>query len=298
MASAAAMKVLVLGASGQLGSELISQAPALGIEAWGPSHATLDVTNGPALAAALESAVADVVINATGDHVVPECDQFPERAFATNAIAVKNMAEACARRDIEFVTFSTDYVFDGDKGASYGEDERPNPLQTYGVSKYAGELLARNVHPRTLVIRTCGIYGGESGSRVKQGNFVLSVLRQSEVRETLEVSREQTVNPTYAADLAAGTLALLAARPTGGIYHLASEGHCSWAEFAATIVKLADRPMRIVPVDQGARSGTMRRPRFSALANVRGRAAGVTLPEWKDGLERYLRRLSLVAGKP
>jgi dTDP-4-dehydrorhamnose reductase len=241
--------------------------------------------------AAIDVARADVVINATGDHVVPECERFPDRAFATNAMAVKNMAEACATRSLEFLTFSTDYVFDGGKGSPYEEDEPPNPLQTYGVSKYAGELLTRNAHPGAIVIRTCGLYGGETGSRAKQGNFVLTVLRESEHRETLEVSREQIVNPTYAADAAAATLALLAARPPGGIYHLAATGQCSWAEFAEAIVELADRPMRILPVDHGARTGTMRRPRFSVLGNVRAAAAGVSLPDWKDGLRRYLKRL-------
>jgi len=297
MADARAMKLLLLGGSGQLGAELIAQAKALGMSTTAPRHAELDVTDAAALAQTIETAAADVVINATGDHVVPECDRFPERAFATNAIAVKNMAEAAARCGAEFVTFSTDYVFDGEKAALYLEDDRPAPLQTYGISKYAGELLARMAHPRAVVIRTCGLYGGESGSRAKQGNFVLSVLRESEGRETLEVSSEQIVNPTYAADLAAATLGLLSVHPAGGIYHLAAGGQCSWAEFAATIVHFADRPMRIVPVDQGGRSGSMRRPRFSALANARGHAAGVTLPDWKDGLGRYLRRLSVVVGK-
>lgn len=291
------MKVLVLGATGQLGAELMAQAPALGIQAEGPPRSALDVTDAAALTAAIDAATPDVVINATGDHVVPECDRFPDRAFATNAVAVKNMAEACARHGIEFVTFSTDYVFAGDKGEPYEEDDRPNPLQTYGISKLAGELLARMGHPGAIVVRSCGLYGGEAGSRAKGGNFVLSVLRASETRDTLEVSSEQIVNPTFAADLAAATLALLAARPEGGVYHLAAEGHCSWAEFAAAIVKLADRPLRIVPVDQDARTGSMRRPRFSALANVRARAAGVTLPDWSDGLGRYLARLSVAAKK-
>jgi dTDP-4-dehydrorhamnose reductase len=156
-------------------------------------------------------------------------------------------------------------------------------------------MLARLFHPDAVVVRTCGVYGGELGSRSRKGNFVLTMLRESEERTELEVSREQVVNPTYAADLAAATMALLAARPEGGVYHLAAEGHCAWSEFAQAIMELSGRPMKILPVDLGGRSGSMRRPLFSALGNQRARAAGVTLPHWKDGLTRYLERLSVVA---
>src|SRR5438105_3619292 len=213
MAHARTMKLLVLGNTGQLGAELLAQAPALRVEATGLGREDLDVTEPGAVDSVLDSIAPDVVINATAYHVLPDCDRFPERAFATNAIAVKAMAEACHGRDVEFVTYSTDYVFDGLKGSPYFEVDAPNPLQTYGVSKYAGELLARLGHPDTIVIRTCGLYGGETGSRSKRGNFVLSVLRESESESQLEVSSEQIVNPTYAGDLAAATLALLAARP-------------------------------------------------------------------------------------
>jgi dTDP-4-dehydrorhamnose reductase len=289
------MKLLVLGKDGQLGAELMAQAPALGIAVTGLVREDLDITERDAVAAALDAASPEVVINTTAFHVVPDCDRFPERAFATNAIAVKDLAEACQQRRIEFVTFSTDYVFDGMKGTPYFEDDPPNPLQSYGVSKLAGELMARIFDPDAIVIRTCGVYGGETGSRSKKGNFVLSILQESEAKTELDVSSEQIVNPTYAGDLAAATLGLLAARPAGGVYHLAAEGWCSWAEFAAAIMELSSRPMRIVPVDHDGRSGTMRRPRFSALANRRARLAGVTLPNWKDGLGRYLQRLAVAA---
>jgi dTDP-4-dehydrorhamnose reductase len=289
------MKLLVLGKTGQLGAELVERAPALGAAVKGLGREDLDVTDPDAVAAVLDVAGPEVVVNTTAYHVVPDCDRFPDRAFAANATAVKTLAEACQQRGIEFVTFSTDYVFDGLKGAPYFEEDPPNPLQTYGVSKLAGELLSRIIHPDAIVIRTCGVYGGETGSRSKKGNIVLSILRESEAKTELEVSSEQIVNPTYAGDLAAATLGLLAARPAGGMYHLAAEGHCSWAEFAAAIMDLSGRRMRIVPVDHGGRSGTMRRPRFSALANRRARLAGVTLPDWKDGLGRYLQRLAVTA---
>ena len=282
------MTLLVLGHTGQIGVELVRQGRAQGLEVAGVASADLDVTDPAALDAALDRVRPAWVVNTTAFHVVPECERQPERAFAVNAAAVQRLAEACAARSIGLAHVSTDYVFDGRKGAPYVEDDTPHPLQTYGVSKHAGEQVCALYHPDALILRTCGVYGGLEGSRIKKGNFVLNILRDAETRDVLEVSSEQVVNPTYAADLAAATLALIARRAPGAVYHLAAEGACSWAEFAAAIVEIAGRAMRIVPVDRGGHSGAARRPRFSALANVRAKALGVTLPHWRDGLERYL----------
>jgi dTDP-4-dehydrorhamnose reductase len=289
------VRLLILGRAGQLGGELMAQGPGQDFEVTGLGSDEVDVTDRASSEAAVAASEPQVVVNTTAYHVVPDCDLFPERAFGVNAAAVKTLAELCHGRGAGFVTFSTDYVFDGRKGAPYAEDDRPNPLQTYGVSKYAGELLSNLFHPGSLVIRTCGAYGGATGSRSKRGNFVLSILRQSETRSEIEVSSEQIVNPTYTGDLAAATLALLRHAPAPGVYHLAAEGHCSWAEFAAAIMELSGRPARILPVDHGGRSGSMQRPRLSALDNGKARALGVTLPHWKEGLRRYLARLAISA---
>lgn len=282
------MKLLLLGHTGQLGAELLARGQRRGLEIRGLGHDQIDVTSPASVEAAIGPAVADLVINSTAFHVVPECEHRPEQALAVNAAAVQTLARHCQRLGIGFVTFSTDYVFDGRTHDPYDEEATPHPLQTYGLSKLAGEQLCQLYHADSLVIRTCGVYGGLTGSRAKQGNFVLSILRASESRPEIEVSSEQIVNPTWARDLAEATLELLTRRPAGGIYHLAAEGHCSWAEFAAEILTLAGRRARIVPVDQGGRSGELRRPLFSALANRRARALGVVLPHWKDGLKGYL----------
>jgi len=289
------MKLLVLGKTGQLGAELCAQATRHGFEVTALGSAELEVTDRGAIESALDTVQPQLVINATASHVVPECEQQPERAFAVNAAAVKLLAEACHGRSMGFATYSTDYVFDGRKGSPYLEDDPPHPLQTYGISKLAGELLTALFPPGAVVIRTCGVYGGATGSRAKKGNFILSILRDTQGKAELEVSSEQVVNPTYAEDLAAASLALLRLRPEGGLYHLASEGSCSWAEFASAAMELTGRRTRIVPVDRGGHSGAARRPLFSALANQRAAALGVTLPHWRSGLERYLLTLSAAA---
>jgi len=282
------MKILVLGKTGQLGSELVAQAPGRGFEVAGLGSDEIDVTTPASCEAALDATRPELVINTTAYHVVPDCDRFPGRALAVNAAAVQVLAQLCHGRGIGFATYSTDYVFDGLKGQPYLEDDRANPLQTYGVSKYAGEMLSLLFHPRGLVIRSCGVYGGSAGSRSRKGNFVLSILAASETKAEIEVSHEQIVNPTYAGDLAKATFDLVARKPEGGIYHLAADGYCSWAEFAAAIVSAAGRPARILPVDHGGRSGSLRRPLFSALGNEKARDLGVVLPHWRDGLQRYL----------
>ncbi len=290
------MSLLVLGGSGQLGAELTAQARARGLDAAAPVSAELNVTDRAALEAALDSVRPAWVLNTTASHVVPECEKDPARAFAINAAAVRHMAEACQARGIGLVTYSTDYVFDGRKGSPYDETDAPRPLQTYGVSKLAGEQLCALFHPDALIIRTCGVYGGANGSRAKMGNFILNLLRDTRDKAELEVSSEQIVDPTPAADLARASLDLIALRPAGGIYHLASDGHCSWAEFAAAGMEIAGRATRIIPVDRGGHSGAARRPAFSALANTRARALGVVLPGWRDGLARYLETVPAARG--
>jgi len=278
------MKLLVLGKEGQLGAELMARSQ----DAVGFTRGALDVTQEGAVEAALDSIRPDWLVNTTARNAVPDSNRAADLAFRVHAVAVQAMAQACRGRGIGFVTYSTDYVFDGRNGRPCLEDDRPNPLQTYGVSKYSGELLSALFHPGSLILRSCGVFGGITGSREKNGNFVLNILRQSEHKEEIEVSSEQIVNPTYAGDLAAATLSLLRKGPPGGIYHLAAEGHCSWAEFAAETLKLSGRSARIIPVDHGGRSGSLQRPLFSALANTKAKALGVTLPHWKDGLREYI----------
>jgi dTDP-4-dehydrorhamnose reductase len=283
------MKLLVLGSTGQLGTELMLRGVELGFDMVGLEHSELEVTDGEAFERARASHRPHVVINTTARNAVPRCEVEVKESYALHAASVQTMAAACRKSSVGFVTFSTDYVFDGEKGSPYREEDTPNPLQIYGLSKRAGEEACRRYHPEAVIVRTCGVYGGLTGSRAKKdGNFVLGILRQSKEGKEIEVSSEQIVNPVHAADLADATLRLLNTEPEGGFYHLATEGFCSWAEFAAAIVEIADSPVRIQPVDQGGMTGSLRRPRFSALANIRAKARGVVLPHWRRGLEEYV----------
>lgn len=285
------MKILLIGKDGQLGTELHKEAESLDTEIVSFGRNELDISDFSSVSRAIKKYKPSVVINAAAFHVVPECEIHPEQAFLINAIAPKNAAVACSENNAQFVTYSTDYVFDGRKGLPYKEDDKPNPLQVYGVSKLAGEYLSLQYSHFCLIIRACGLYGGTRGSRSKKGNFVLTILNQTKSAKKLEVSSEQIVNPTYAKDLARATFSLLDKKPESGIYHLASEGYCSWADFAKEIVRLAKRKTQIIPVDRGGIAGSLRRPLFSALQNTRAWKYRVRLPYWMDSLEAYLSEL-------
>jgi dTDP-4-dehydrorhamnose reductase len=286
------MKIILIGKNGQLGSEIYKQAIETKLEIKGFGREELDITNSEKVKSEIELFSPDVVINSSAFHVVPLCESEPQNAFLINAIALKPIVQLCEQKNIKFVTYSTDYVFDGLKGSQYGEDDNPNPLQIYGLSKLAGEYITLNYSSNTLVIRTCGVYGGIEGSKSKKGNFALNILKQAETERVIEVAKEQIVNPTYAVDLAKGTLDLLKKKDVSGIYHLVNEGYCSWAEFAEEIVKIKGLETKIVPVDRKGKAGDLKRPLFSALKNTRAKKMGIKLPTWQDAIERYLSALS------
>ncbi|MCL1849501.1 MAG: NAD(P)-dependent oxidoreductase, partial [Clostridiales bacterium] len=197
--------------------------------------------------------------------------------------------EACREIDATFVTFSTDYVFDGVKREPYLENDQPAPLQIYGITKLSGEFAALSAAPaHSVIVRTCGLYGLTGGTS-RGGNFVDKRLLDAANGKPVEIASEQVVCPTYTEDLARATLGLLKERrPTPGVYHLVNDGQCSWYEFTVEIYRQMKLDVQVVPVDRGGTSGKMRRPLYSALANTKARCLGIKLPHWKDALERYL----------
>ncbi len=282
------MKILLIGKTGQLGQALAEQANQFKITLKAYGHDELDILQYKQLESKIKKDKPDVVINTSAYHVVPDCDIYPEKAFAVNAIALKNLSELCRKYRVRLVTYSTDYVFDGSKNKPYVEDDRTNPLQMYGLSKLAGEIICLNYHNDSIVIRTNGVYGGIKGSRSKKGNFVLMILNASREKKLLEVSSEQIVNPTYTVDLAEATYKLLKKRVKPGIYHLANEGQCSWAQFAQEIVTINGSKLKIIPVNRKGFSGGVYRPKFSVLKNKKAHAIGIHLPTWQNALKRYI----------
>jgi len=283
------MRILLIGRTGQLGADLLRNGAGNDIAA--PERSELDITRPDQMRSAIAACRPELVINCAAFHNVPMCEEQPEQGFRVNCVAVRDLAAACRDAGSRLISFSSDYVFGGDKRTPYAEDDLPHPLQLYGISRLAGEHAALSTAPdHAVIIRTCGLYGS-SGARSKGGNFVDGRVADAKAGKTIEMAMEQIVAPTSTDDLSKAVLAL-AAHPAlaPGIYHLVNEGQCSWYELTSAIVQILGLPAKVVPVDRGGRTGSMRRPLYSVLANHKARRLGVVLPPWRDALERYLRR--------
>ena len=281
------MKILLIGATGQLGGSLLSLPNSHEIVA--PERTELDIESKESVIRAMNHYKPDVVINTAAFHNVPLCEIEPHRAFAVNCVSVRDLARVCKDFGALFVTFSTDYVFGGEKNSPYNENDKPNPLQMYGISRLAGEHAVMATAPEnSIVIRTCGLYG-LAGAASKGGNFVDKRIEDAKSHSQIEMGCDQVVSPTFTHDLALAVLKLIEhPQIKGGIYHLVNQGECSWYEFTKAIYEILGLNVKVVPVDRGGFSGEMRRPRYSALANTKAGKLGLIMPSWRDGLQRYL----------
>jgi len=271
------MRIVVTGAYGQLGRSL--QDVLVGHEILLVDLPEYDVTQ-PGIIGTIEGYQPEVVIHAGALTDVDACELDPDAAYSVNALGTRNVAVACQRCDAPMVYISTDYVFDGDKEGPYLEFEEPNPINVYGRSKLAGELLVRDLLSRFYVVRTAWVYarGGN--------NFVAKILALAGEREELSVVTTEVGSPTYAPDLAEAIVRLIE-YPLYGIYHLVNEGSCSRYEFARKILELAgksgfplhpaqayDRPTR-VPANSTLRN-------FCAATQL-----GIRLRPWEEALRSY-----------
>jgi dTDP-4-dehydrorhamnose reductase len=284
------MKVLLIGANGQLGSDLLKVFQAAGDTVVPVTHAQLDVCSADRIAEIMSEAKPDVVVSTAAFHKVEECEEKPALAFQVNSMGAMNLAVACQRSGAALANFSTDYVFDGKKKSAYEETDLPSPLNVYGVSKLAGECLVAAYAERRFVIRTCGLYG-VAGSRGRGGNFVETVLKKALAGEAVRVVEDQVLTPTYTADLAEATRKLIL---TGryGLYHVSSEGQCSWYEFTRYIFECAGLDANLSPVSSSEFASPVKRPANSVLSKAKLHSGGVSIPSWKDALPRYLEERS------
>jgi dTDP-4-dehydrorhamnose reductase len=291
-----AQRIAIIGSSGQLGSALANVLHDRTVIA--PAHAELALEDTAGIARLLDEQRVDVLVNCAAFHQVDACETQPNRAFAINALAVDAAAQACAERDIAFATISSDYVFDGTLGRAYTEADAPNPRTAYGISKLAGELLARRHGPRHLIVRTSGLFGA-SGSSNKGPALIERVLDQARRGEPTRMVEDVIFSPSYAPHVARALRDLIDAEAYG-THHLANAGQCSWYEFVRTAFAragLAGAPLE--PITYAALGNRTQRPLYSPLENTTLAATGVAaMPRWQDALDAYLDARSLVREPP
>lgn len=271
------MKILLTGAGGQLGQDLLRVLSADEVHAL--RHDELDIADGAAVEAMVDRTGPAWIVNAAAFNDVDGAETARDHAFAANAEGPGNLAAAAARIDARLLHISTDYVFNGQKGSAYTEEDAPNPLSIYARSKRAGEVRVLESRARTVVLRTAWLYGHHGK------NFVKAILAAAVAGKPLRVVADQVGSPTSTADLALAIKELIRA-DLRGLFHVANAGACSRYEFARAIVK---GRVEVVPVSSSAAPRPAPRPANSSLRSVRWSEAGMTpLRSWELALTDYL----------
>lgn len=275
---AVGMRVFVTGSRGQLGSALVSRFVARGDEVVGSDRPEFDITEPASVSAAFASVRPEVVVNCAAWTAVDEAEINEDAAMAVNGVGPGLLAGACAATDAWLVQVSTDYVFSGDEPGAYAEGAEPNPQSAYGRTKLAGELAVREMLPdRHYIVRTAWLYGPNGQ------NFVRTMLRLADERETVSVVTDQVGQPTSAEDLADQIIALIDAHPPAGTFHATNAGEVSWFDFAQEIFRLAGLdPARVLPVTSEEFQRPAPRPANSVLGHDRWIEVGITpMRDWR-----------------
>jgi dTDP-4-dehydrorhamnose reductase len=273
------MKVLVTGAGGMLGRDVVLAAGNAGHDVIGFGHTELDITDPVALGAKFELERPDMVINCAAWTDVDGAEESEEAATAVNVAAAGNVAAAAAEVGASVVYVSSDYVFDGSKGAPYVETDQTAPLSAYGRTKLAGEEATAAANKRHFVVRSSWLFG------IGGSNFVETMLRLASTQNEVLVVRDQVGSPTYTWHLAYGIVRLIEGVEFG-IHHMAAGGACSWYDFAREIFDQAKVECLVLSATTDMLGRPAPRPAYSALASQREHA--IELPPWRDGLSAYL----------
>ena len=291
-------RVALFGSKGQLGVELKSEFARRGYEVAAFDRSTVDITDAAAVERSMAGCAPAVVLNAAAYNQVDLAETDPLTAFQVNALAVRNLAVACRNSGAQLVHFSTDYVFDGQAGRAYREEDPTRPLGAYAVSKLAGELYARAYLDTPLIIRTSGVFG-PGGMDTARGNFIELVLRlaaqnnaqNNAENKPLRMLEDFVLSPTYAPALAARTADLveLGAGGTGGIFHIGGGTPISPFDWAAKILAAAGLNPPLQRTNEREFRTPARRPKYSALSNAKMEALGIApMPSLDDAIREYL----------
>ena len=288
------MKIAVIGANGQLGSDIVSECRQAGLEPVGVTHDQAEISCWESLRNAIVPAAPDVIVNTAAMHNVDRCEREPLRAFEVNAIGARNLAKIAAEHDAKLLHISTDYVFDGSQHTPYVENDLPVPLNVYGNTKLAGEAFVRTITPKHFVVRTSALYG-TNPCRAKVGNnFIELMLKLAREQDEVHVVQDEVVSPTGTAELAKQVMTIIQTERYG-LYHATAEGSCTWYEFAQAIFGLSGTCANLKPARLNEFPAKVPRPKYSVLENRGLKQNGMnTMPGWQDCLRNYLQRKGLL----
>jgi dTDP-4-dehydrorhamnose reductase len=279
------MRIVIVGANGQVGTDLVSAFAATGHEVIPMTHADIEVSDRESVNKALDQPFG-VLINSTCLHTRP-CEDDPARAYQVNAIGARNLANSARKHKALLVQISTDQVFSGKKISPYTELDIPCPVTVYGSTKLAGEYFVINSGADYQIFRTTALFG-HSATRGKTGglNFVESMLKLSREKGIVSVVSDEFSSPTSTENLAKQIVVLTQTKERG-IFHAVGGGGCSWYEFAKEIFNQTDTK---VVLESSANGGGLNRPKFLILENTRLQALGMNdFHSWQDELRGYLR---------
>lgn len=280
-------RVMVTGATGLLGAAITREFSAAA-DVITCGHDALDVSDEAAVTATLADVRPDVVINCAAYNDVDGAEDHPVEALRVNAFGVLALVRAASGRDTALVHYSSDFVFDGDASVPYTEEDPPNPRGVYAASKLLGDWFALD-RPNGWVLRVESLFGDPAPGATRRGSLGLIVSRVR-AGDEVPVFVDRTVSPSYTADVAWATRALLEGRAAPGLYHCVNSGAATWAEVAAEAARLLGMPLRMKPITLESAGLRAPRPRYCALSNAKLEGAGVRMPSWQDAVERYLRQ--------
>jgi len=277
------MKILVTGAKGMLGTDLVPVLEGEGHQVTATDIDELDITAAPQIKEAVREAAPDVIIDCAAYTQVDKAEEEPRRAFWVNEKGTENIALVCRESGIDLCYISTDYVFNGEKKGPYSPDDKTDPINSYGASKLAGENAIRKIWDKHYIVRTSWLYG-------KNGkNFVNTILDLAKKQDEIRVVDDQMGSPTWTVSLARVMSKLI---QTGkyGTYHVTdeTEGGISWFRFAQEIVRLARLESRVVPIKSSEFPRPAKRPKNTALDLVQAeKVLGIEFPPWKNVLKEF-----------
>lgn len=280
------MRVLVTGAKGQLGTDLMNELNRQGLEAIGVDIEEMDITDAESCRRVISREKPDAVIHCAAYTAVDAAEDNVELCSRINGQGTRNVAQACREQGIKLMYISTDYVFDGQGTRPWEPDDPRDPLNVYGETKYQGELAVEELLDQYFTVRIAWVFG------LAGKNFIKTMLRLGQERGAVSVVDDQTGSPTYTYDLAR-LLVDMIQTDRYGRYHATNEGICSWYEFACEIFRQAGMDqVQVTPVSSQQFAAKAKRPSNSRMSKEKLSDNGfVRLPDWKDALGRYLKAL-------